>query len=56
MQSSAELQDTLNNLSPEDQWGNKADVNKIYADGFTSLEDLSSASRSALQLYGVPIG
>ncbi len=56
MKSAAELQDTLNNLSPEDKWGNKADLNKMYADGFTSLQDLSSASHSALQQYGVPIG
>ncbi|KAL0053691.1 hypothetical protein WJX82_009351 [Trebouxia sp. C0006] len=28
----------------------------MYADGFTSLQDLSSASHSALQQYGVPIG
>lgn len=56
MKSAAELKDTLNKLSPEDHWGNKADVNKMYADGFTSLQDLSSASHSTLQQYGVPIG
>ena len=56
MKSAAELKEILNNLSPEDEWGNKADVNKMYADGFTRLQDLSSATHSALQQYGVPIG
>lgn len=49
------MKEVLNNLSPE-EWGNKADVDKMYADGFTSRQDLSNASHSALQHYGVPLG
>ncbi len=56
MKSAAELREVLNNLSPEDKWGSKADVDKMYADGFTNLQDLSSANHSALQEYGVPLG
>lgn len=52
--SAAELKEVLNCLSPEDEWGNKTDVDKMFLDGFTSLKHVTTVQPDLLQRYGVP--
>ena len=49
-----ELRGALNGLSPEDSWGDKADVHKMFLDGFTSLKHLTTVRPDLLQGYGIP--
>ncbi|KAL3138154.1 hypothetical protein ABBQ38_005382 [Trebouxia sp. C0009 RCD-2024] len=52
--SAAELKEALNCLSPEDAWGNRADVDEMFLDGFTSLKHMATVQPDLLQRYGVP--
>lgn len=52
--SAAELKEALNCLSLEDAWGNRADVDKMFLDGFTSLKHITTVQPDLLQRYGVP--
>ena len=52
--SAAELKEALNCLSPEDAWGTKADVEKMFLDGFTSLKHMTTVQPDLLQSHGVP--
>lgn len=52
--SAAELKQALNCLSPEDAWGNRADVDKMFLDGFTSLKHMATVQPDLLQKYGIP--
>ena len=52
--SAAELKEALNRLCPAEAWGDRADVERMYHDGLTSLKYLSTTHPDMLQSYGVP--
>ena len=52
--SAADLKEALNRLSPDDAWGDKADVDKMFLDGFTSLKHVTTVQPDLLQRYGLP--
>lgn len=52
--SAAELKEALNRLCPEEAWGDKADVERMFDNGLTSLKYIATAEPNLLQSYGVP--
>ena len=54
--SAAAIRVALNSLSPQDAWGDRASVSKMFDDGFRSLSHIANASPQLLTGYGVPLG
>lgn len=54
LRSAAELKEALNELSPEEAWGDRGDVEKMFLDGLTSLKYLITVQPDLLQDYGIP--
>lgn len=53
LSSAEELLEALNGLSPQAAWGDIADVGRIFQDGCTSLNHLTTVQPDLLQGYGL---
>lgn len=56
LDSAAAIRVALNSLSPQDAWGDRASVSRMFDDGFRSLSHIANASPQLLTGYGVPLG
>ena len=54
--SAAAIKDALNNLSPEDAWGDQASVSRMFDDGIRSLKHVANMRPQLLESYGIPLG